>query len=313
MTEHAHAAIVSRSPYKRGLLIALAITTSIMVAEAIGGIVSNSLALLGDAGHMLIDSAALGLSLFAMMVAQRPATATKTYGYHRIEVLAAMVNGAILIFVSFYIFYEAYHRFLSPPTVNASLMLPIAVVGLLANLVGIYFLRGMRRHNLNIKGAFLHMAGDVLSSLGVIIGGIVILATGWYLVDPIISVLIGLIILRGAVRLVRESSDILLEAVPRHIDMGSVVQEVAQTPGVRDFHDVHIWTITSGVYALSAHLLIEDQKVSECSQIIARVNQLLGHRFGLGHTTLQLECESCESSPVCDLRELRKESQRVES
>lgn len=313
MISHSHSEARPRSAYKRGLLIALSITASIMVAEAIGGVLSNSLALVGDAGHMLIDTMALGLSLFAIIIAQRPATPTKTFGFHRVEVLAAMANGAILILVSFYIFYEAYQRLLSPPTINASLMLPIAAIGLSANVVGIYVLRGMRRHNLNVRGAFLHMAGDTLSSVGVIIGGIVILVTGWYLVDPIISVLIGLIILGGAVRLVRESSDILLESVPKHIDMGSVVAEVTQIPGVQDFHDVHIWTITSGVYALSAHLLIEDQRVSECSQIIAEVNQLLGQRFGLGHTTLQLECESCESSPACDLRVLQKESLTVKS
>jgi len=199
------------------LKIVLVIIVVIMVAEVIGGILSNSLALLGDAGHMLVDALALGMSLFAIRIARRPATATKTYGYYRVEIMAALANGIALALVAAYIFYEAYHRFLDPPTVQTTLMLVVATIGLIANLIGIQLLRGVSHGSLNIKAAFWHILGDTLSSVGVIVAGIIISITGWGVVDPIIAVFIGSIILWGAVRLVRESVDILLEAVPKHI------------------------------------------------------------------------------------------------
>lgn len=289
---------------ERGIILVFTITALIMLVEVIGGILSNSLALLSDAGHMFTDTFAIAMTLLALRLSQKPATPTKTYGYLRMEILVAMVNGATLVFISLFIFYEAYQRFLNPPFVNSPLMLTVAIIGLLANLAGLFLLRENSRENLNIRSAFLHIAGDAISSIGVIFAGTVIFYTGWFIIDPLISVLIGLIILHGALRLVSESSNILLEAVPEHIDMNLLIAEVKRARGVRDFHDVHIWTITSGVYALSGHLLIEDQMVSESSEILSSVNSLLKQKFGIGHTTLQLECEACEGV-VCDLRELR--------
>jgi len=276
-----------------------------MVAEVVGGLLSHSLALVGDAGHMLVDSLALGISLVALRVAGRPATATRTFGYHRVEIMAALANGVILGLVAMYVFYEAYQRFRDPPEVQAGLMTAVAGVGLAANLGAMWLLRKSRRENLNLRAAFWHVFGDTVSSVGVIIGGAVIWATGWSMVDPIIAVVIGAIILWGAVRLVRESSDILLESVPKHIRMEDVAQAIATVPGVEDVHDLHIWTITSGIHALSAHLLIADQTVARSGEIARAVDRDLAERFGISHTTLQLECERCEGCSaglVCQMQ-----------
>jgi cobalt-zinc-cadmium efflux system protein len=284
------------------LSIALGMVLVVMAAEVIGGILSNSLALLGDAGHMLIDALALGMSLFAINIARRPLTATRTYGYYRVEIMAALTNGVTLVLVAVFIFYEAYQRLLNPPTVRPTLMLVVAIIGLIANLIGLRLLRGVRHGSLNIKAAFWHILGDTISSVGVIAAGIIIAITGWGVIDPIIAIFIGGIILWGAVLLVRESTDILLEAVPRHIQTDKVIEMIKGVPGVREVHDMHIWTITSGMHALSAHLLIDDQTVSRSGEIVAAVNRDLVKHFGITHTTLQLECESCPSGFVCNIR-----------
>lgn len=290
----------SASAASRGLKIALAVVLVVMALEIIGGILSNSLALLGDAGHMLVDALALGLSLFAIAIARRPATPSRTYGYHRVGVMAALANGITLALVAIYIFYEAYQRFLTPPVVNSSLMLLVAAVGLVANLVALLLLRRASRRNLNIKAAFWHILGDTISSIGVIVAGIVISITGWGIVDPIIAVFIGCIILWGAVRLVIESTDILLEAVPRDIEVDEVIETIREVPGVEGIHDIHIWTITSDMHALSAHLVIEDQTVSRSAEVVRAINRDLAQYFNIGHTTLQLECRSCPTGFVCE-------------
>jgi cobalt-zinc-cadmium efflux system protein len=278
----------------RRLLITLLIVLVIMVAEIVGGLLSNSLALLGDAGHMLVDALALSISLIAIWIARRPADTAKTYGYHRVEIMAALTNGVILVLVAVFIFYQAYQRLLEPTEIDAALMMGIAAIGLMANLAGMLLLRGARHTSINIKAAFWHILGDTISSLGVIVGGIIIAVTDWTIVDPIIAIVIGAIILWGAIRLVRESSDILLEAVPGHIRMEEVGRVMTDVPGVRDVHDMHIWTITSGIYALSAHVLIDDQTVARSAEITRAVERELARRFNITHTTLQLECEKCE-------------------
>ena len=288
----------------RQLLIALLIVVVVMVAEVVGGLLSNSLALLGDAGHMLVDALALSISLMAIWIARRPADTAKTYGYHRVEIIAALTNGIILVLVAVFIFYRAYQRLLEPPEVDAALMMGIAAIGLVANLAGILLLRRARHTSINIKAAVWHILGDTISSCGVIVGGIIIAVTGWGIVDPVIAIVIGTIILWGAVRLVRESSDILLEAVPAHIQMSEVSQVMMNVPGVRDVHDMHIWTITSGIYALSAHILIDDQTVARSAEIVRAVEEKLARHFDITHTTLQLECEKCEGCSeglVCDI------------
>jgi len=292
-----HDDVVIGKPLKITLFLVLVI----MIAEVIGGLLSNSLALLSDAGHMLTDALALALSLFAINLAKRPATATRTYGYHRAEIMAALVNGTVLVLVSVFIFYEAYQRFNTMPAVKGPLMLAVAFIGLVANLVSIYLLRRGSRKSINVKAAFWHIMGDTLSSVGVIIAGVIIYFTGWYIADPILAVIIGVIILLGAVRIVKESGDILMEAVPAHVEMEKVSVAVKAVPGVQDLHDIHIWTITSGIYALSAHLSITDQMVSQSCDVLMKVNHVLAEDFNITHTTLQIECDSCPTGLACNL------------
>ena len=289
---------------EKPLKLTLFIVIGIMVAEVIGGILSDSLALLSDAGHMLIDALALGLSWSAIRIAQRPATLRKTFGYHRAEVLAALINGSVLIVLAILIFYEAYQRFLEPPEVRAPLMLAVAIIGLAANAAGVVLLRKARHKSINIKAAFWHVLGDAISSVGVIIAAVVILLSGSSIADPIVAVITGGIMIWGAIQLVTESVNVLLEGVPRHIVTADVIESIRGITGVNDIHDIHIWTITTNVHALSAHLLIDDQMVSQSATIVAAVKDLLEQKYGISHTTLQLECVNCATGIVCSLTPL---------
>jgi cobalt-zinc-cadmium efflux system protein len=291
----------SVSSHQGNLLIALFITGAIMVAELIGGLLSNSLALLSDAGHMFMDILALLLSYFALRFATRPATEKQTFGFYRLEILAALINGTVLLVLSLFIFYEAYQRFIEPQEIRGFLMLGVAAIGLGANIVSALVLRAGSHESLNVKGAFLHVVGDLLSSLGVILAGAIILLTGWQRVDSILSFIIGIIILIGAYKLVMESVHILLESTPKDIGLNEVIDGVKTIEGVRDLHHVHLWTITSGIYALSAHVLIEDQMTSRSSQIREEINRFLTEKFNIDHTTIQFECEACETDFVCRL------------
>lgn len=284
---------------RTALTLALSITSLMMVVEFIGGWISGSLALMSDAGHMLTDTAALGLALFALWFSRRPATAKNTYGFYRVEILAALLNGSLLIVIAGYIFYEAVQRFISPTEVIGSLMLTVAVIGLIANLVGAWILSRGSKENLNVKAALWHVLSDAISSVGVIAGGLIIILTGYTVVDPIIGFLIGLIILRGAWRVVREAVDILLEATPRNIDHEEVIKVLKKVKGIRDIHDLHIWSITSGLIAMSAHVLIEDTLVSECGDVSKTLKKLLKGQFGISHATLEFECENCPEGLVC--------------
>jgi cobalt-zinc-cadmium efflux system protein len=281
------------SSTQRNLLIVLSITSMIMIAEIIGGVLANSLALLSDAGHMLTDILALGLSIAAMRFAQKPPTVSKTFGFYRLEILAAFFNGMLLLFISLYIFYEAYHRLIHPEEIKGLFMLVVAAIGLLANGVGIVILKKSTLRNLNVKSAFFHMVGDTVSSGGVIVGGLVILYTGWHLVDPLIGIFIGLLILRGAYSLVRESIDILLEATPKDINVEKMLDDLGKIEGVKEIHHLHLWTITSGIYAMSAHVLIEDLLTSRSAQILKEIEELLQGKYSIDHTTIQFESESC--------------------
>lgn len=301
--DHVHDIEVRRTTNggRKNLLIALAITVLMMIAEVIGGLLSNSLALLSDAGHMLIDNVALLLSFFAMKFSTIPATNKKTFGFYRLEILAALINGVTLALISLYIIYEAYFRIIHPQPVHGTLMLVIAAIGLVANIVGAVVLMKYRHANLNIRGAFLHIVGDAAVSVGVIIGGIVIVNTGWYLIDPILSILISCVIIYGSWQLLRESVNILLESAPSHIDIDAIAAEIAKIKGVREAYHIHLWTITSGVYALSAHVLIDDQPVSGSRELINEIRALLSQKFNVLHSTIQLECERCGPGTVCSL------------
>jgi cobalt-zinc-cadmium efflux system protein len=300
---HDHSLGMRQSPAggQKDLLIALSITVLMMVVEVIGGLLSNSLALLSDAGHMLTDNLALLLSFFALKFAAMPATERRTFGFYRLEILAALLNGIVLVLLSLYIIYQAYQRMIHPQPVAGTLMLVVALIGLVANIIGALFLFKHSHANLNIRGAYLHIVGDALSSVGVVIGGIIILYTGWYLIDPILSMMISVVIIYGSWSLVKESVNILLESVPAHINIETVAAEIAQVKGVREAYHIHVWTITSGVYALSAHVLIDDQPVSGCRNIVDEIKDLLSDKFNVLHSTIQLECDKCEPGQMCSL------------
>ncbi len=286
---HAHGhpgALMSREASGGRLGWVLAITGAFMFAEVVGGVLSGSLALLADAGHMLTDAGSLALSLFAMRVARRPANAEKTYGYVRLEILAALVNGAALLVIAGFIVVEAWHRLRDPVAVQGAVMLGVAVVGLGVNIAGALLLHGHAHDNLNVRGAYLHVLGDLLGSIGAIAAGVVILTTGWTPADPIISVVIAVLILFSAWRLVREAADVLLEAAPPHIDVEEVVRELRDVEGLDQVHDVHVWTLTSGFVALSAHGVIDDP--ADHTRILDEVLRRMKAQ-GIEHVTFQIE------------------------
>ena len=295
--EHAHGFERNR----KALLIAVGITGLIMFVEFIGGYVANSPALMSDAGHMLTDIMSLFLSLVALQLATRTPSSTRTYGLYRMEILAALINGTTLILLSAFIIYEAYERFTSPQAVNSKTMLLIATIGLFANGIAAWAVRRSSKDNLNIRGAYLHILGDAMSSVGVILGGLIIYFAEWDVVDPIISVLICLVILRGAFLLVKDSANILLDATPKGIDLEEVQRSLKTIAGVKDLHHVHLRTIASGLHALSAHVLIDDMMMSNTGQIIREINRLLAEKHRISHTTIQLECENCTEGFVCGM------------
>jgi cobalt-zinc-cadmium efflux system protein len=285
--------------YQRPLLIALGITAIVMIAEFAGGLMANSLALVSDAAHMLADILALLLSIVAFRVSSKPPTNKTTFGFYRLEIFAAQINGGVLVFLSLFIFYEAYLRLMHPEPIKSVLMMVIAGVGLVANVASARVLHQSSQKNLNVKAAFLHIVGDLLSSIGVIVGGIIIFFTGWFIVDPILSFMISLIILKGAYGVVKETAAVLLEAVPKHINLEKLIKEVEAIKGVKSFHDVHVWTITSGLYALSGHVQIRDQQISESAQILGKIRGYLERRYHIEHTTIQFECDVCATDLVC--------------
>lgn len=275
---------------RRRLLIALALTATIALAEAVGGWLTGSLALLSDAGHMLTDMSALLLSLLALWFSGKPADKKKTYGYYRMEILSALLNGVLLLGITVFILYEAWERVRAPTEVKLGPMAIVATVGLVSNLAALSFLH--HTHSMNVRGAFLHVLGDTLSSVGVLVAAGIMALTGWYVVDPLISVLISIVIVVGAVQLVRDAVDVLLEAVPAHVDMAAVQELMLKVQGVTAVHDLHVWSISSGIYALSAHLVVQDPMVCNNDEILSAVKHELFDRFGIDHTTIQIESET---------------------
>lgn len=277
-----------RTREKRGLVVALALQSVVMIAEFIGGRITGSLALTADAGHMLTDVSALTLSLLAFSFATRPADPRRTYGYHRLEILAALANGVILTGLAIIIIYEAINRINAPAPVRSLEMLAFAAVGLIANLVALKILT-RRNATLNLRGAFLHVVSDTLGSVGVIAGAVIIYFTGASIADPIISMLIACAIVYAAFRLLRDSVDVLLEACPSDVDADKVRQAIKEVAGVVEVHDLHIWTITSGMYALSAHLIVDVHRVKSNNDLLERLRELLASSHHITHTTLQIE------------------------
>jgi len=267
-----------------------------MIVEAVGGWLSNSLALIADAGHMLTDVAALTLTLFAVRFAARPATSQKTYGYYRLEILAAFVNGIALVLLSIWIIYEAFERWQTPPAIAGLQLTLIATGGLIVNLIAAYLLHSGHKHDLNMRGAFLHVMGDLLGSVAAMVSGILILGLGWLWADAAGSVLISLIIIFGAWRLILESVNVLLEGTPRHINLAAVESTILETAGVGGVHDLHVWTISSGIEALSAHIT-HDESVSH-SDLLTAVRGKLLEIYGIDHLTIQMETLDREAEAV---------------
>lgn len=279
----------------RRLTWVLAITAAFMVAEVAGGILSNSLALLADAGHMFTDVAALGLSLFAIRLARRPPSERRTYGYVRLEILAALVNGATLLVIAGLIVLEAWERLSEPVVIQGGVMLAVAVLGLGVNVAGAFLLHSHAHDNLNVRGAYLHVIGDLLGSVGAIVAAVVVLTTGWTAADAIVSVVIALMILYSAWHLVREATDVLLESVPGHIDMNGLLDELRGIEGLDDIHDVHVWTLTSGFIALSGHGVIDDP--TEHTRILEEVRARMS-ALGIEHVTFQIELRRLYQIPT---------------
>jgi cobalt-zinc-cadmium efflux system protein len=289
----------------RVLKWSLGLTVAFVALEIAAGLEARSLALLSDAGHNFTDALALLLAWFGYYVAQRPADEIKTYGYHRAGVLAAFVNALVLLALAAYIFYESYRRWLAPQPVHEITMLVVAGLGLVVNLVIMHGLASERRRDLNIRGAWAHMLGDALGSVGILVGAVVIRWTGWHRVDPLLSALIGLLIVWTAWDIVRESLNILLEGLPRGLKLEDVVQALREIPGVLDVHDVHIWSLGSTTHALSCHVVIEDVPPSESEGLLRRLNQVLAERFMICHTTIQFEHVAC---PGCTMPNHRERS-----
>lgn len=277
----------SGARHRKRLAITLTLVTTYMVAEVVGGLITNSLALLADAGHMLSDAAALALSLFAIWIAQKPATASRTYGYYRTEILAALINGGTLVAISIYIFTEASQRIGEPPEVQGALMMTIAIGGLLINLAGLWILNAGRGESLNVQGAWLHVLTDALGSVGAIVAGGLIWAFGWNWADPVASVVIGLLVIYSSWALLKETVAVLMEGAPGHVDVDEVRDAIISVPGVEAVHDLHVWTVTSGMVAMSAHMVVRETPFNP--DILPRVRAVLRERFEIDHATIQME------------------------
>ena len=292
---HDHAAGANEESLK----IALALTCAFLVVELAGGFIAHSLALLSDAAHMFTDAAALAIALMAIRIAKRPADSKRTFGYHRFEILAAAFNAMLLLVVAAYILWEAYLRLKAPPEIQSNIMLGIAIVGLVVNLVSMKVLRGGQQESLNVKGAYLEVWADMIGSIGVILGAVLIKFTGWSWVDSAVAILIGLWVVPRTVTLLKSSINILLEGVPEDIDLVKVKEALLSVPGVKGLHDLHVWSVTSGKTTLTVHLVTEPAANGE-TDVLPPVRQRLEKDFGIRHITVQCEVTPCHQTDDAD-------------
>jgi cobalt-zinc-cadmium efflux system protein len=288
-----------RQSHQTKLIWTFVLVSLFMVAEVVGGILSNSLALLADAGHMLSDSASLALAIFAFWISRKDPNTDKTYGYYRAEILAALVNGATLLAISGYIYFEAYGRFSTAPEIKGPLMMGVAVGGLLVNLVSLWVLHGGHDENLNVKGVWLHVLGDTLGSFGAILAGGGIWLYGWWWLDPLASVVIASLILFSAWELVKRSVSVLMEASPGHIDVDEVHLAIRSIELVDDVHDLHVWSISSGIVALSAHVTIDD--LENYTVTLENIRKMFADEFDINHSTIQIETPSFDEQEHHDV------------
>lgn len=300
---HTHLGDLNRQAAMR-LAGALILTLLFLIVEALAGWWANSLALITDAAHNLTDVIALALSWYAMRMTLRPANSRRTYGYHRVGILVALVNSTTLILIALGIFYEAYQRLLNPPTVESGVLIVVGAIAFVINLVTAWMVKQGSEHDLNLRSAFVHLMGDVLSTLGAVLAGVAIWFTGWNWLDPLVSVFIGLLIVWNAWIILRETVDILLESTPRDIDVDQLVMDINGIAGVRGVHDLHIWSIAQNVRTLSAHVVIDNISIGSGTAIQDAIGEMLDHNYGIGHATLQMECEDCMPDQLyCDILE----------
>jgi len=288
---HAHGTLTATGRQRKRLVVVVVITATVFVAELVGGLLSGSLALLADAAHMLTDSAGLAIALIASVLASRPATSARTYGLQRAEVLAALVNGVLLVAIAGWVLVSAVRRLQDPPAVSTGLMLVVAGVGIVANVVGLLVLRGGKDESLNLRGAYLEVLGDLLGSVAVVVAAVVIASTGWTRADPLASVVIVCLVVPRAWSLIRDVVDVLLEATPRGVDLDQVRNHIVETPGVVEVHDLHVWTITSGLPVLSAHVVVGQDRLADgrAGELLDHLGTCLGEHFDVAHCTFQLE------------------------
>lgn len=284
---HGHVQSAS-SRNKRSLAVVFGLTSFYLIVEVVGGLWTGSLALLADAGHMLTDVAGVGLALLAIRFAEKPASPERTYGYYRVEILAALTNAVVLILISLYILYEAYQRFKNPPEVESAAMLGVACVGLIINIIGMYILRAGSRESLNMKGAYFEVLSDMLTSIGVIVAGLIMLTTGWYYADPILSAAIGLFILPRTWALMKDAVGVLIEGTPADVNITALRESLTRIEGVAGIHDLHVWSLTSGVNAMSVHAVIESDDQHDL--VLERVHEHCTEEFKISHVTVQTEC-----------------------
>ena len=289
---HSHLRDAARQTTSR-LSLSLFLTLAFVLIEAAAGVFSNSLALLTDAAHNLTDVIALGLSWFAIRLTSQPANASKTYGYHRAGILVALLNSTTLVLISIGIFYEAYKRLISPPEVQSSVLIVVGLIAVMVNLATALLVHRGSESDLNLRSAFVHLMGDVISTVGAVIAGVIIYFTGANWLDPLVSVLIGFLILYNAWGILRDAVEILLESTPRDVDLKKLVSEITEVEGVLGVHDLHVWSLTQNLRSMSAHILTADISVSAGAEIQGRINELVYHRYNISHATLQLECVEC--------------------
>jgi len=298
---HKHFGDIAKQTTAR-MALSLVLTLIFVLIEAVAGMIGSSLALLTDAAHNFTDAIALGLSWFAIRLTTQPSNARKTYGYHRAGILAALINSTTLVIISLVIFYEAWRRFSNPPEVQSGILITVGLIAVVINLITALLVRKGSEHDLNIRSAFLHLMGDVLSTVGAVIAGVIIYFTNANWLDPLVSVLIGILILYNAWGILRDALDILLEATPRDVDVQAMVKDIAKVDGVIGIHDIHVWSLTQSLRTMSAHILTEDLPISAGATIQNQINEILYHRYNIAHATLQLECVDCSpDSLYCDL------------